>query len=266
MSDESLNAADLVDVLASRDDILGALASGPRDIRDLRDDLDCSRSTAYKAVRELQSRELVEGSDGGYELTLLGRMLYRRYRTFIAETGDVLDYRALLSALPPDLPLDPSVFSNATVFVADRMSPDKPVDALESFIGEAERFRCFTPVQRARYHAYAQDLIESEVRIEMVTKSEVIEYAIANHPDEMRTILESDTTTHYETDDPLPFGLVVVDEPQHRIGVTLYDAQNQLRGFVASDDPRAYEWGEETYLSYRDRATELVANRARQND
>lgn len=260
MSEESPSAADLVDVLASREDVLTALESGPRDIRDLRDDLDCSRSTVYKAVRELQSRELVEGSDGGYELTLLGRVLYRRYRTFIVETGNVLDYRALLSALPPDLPLDPSIFSNATVTVADRMSPDKPVDALESFIGEAERFRCFAPVQRARYYAYAQDLIESEVRIEMVTRSEVVEYAIANHPDEMREILESPVTTHYETDDPLPFGLVVVDEPERRVGVTLYDAQSHLRGFVASDDPRAYEWGEETYRSYRERATKLVPN------
>jgi predicted transcriptional regulator len=250
---------EVVDVLASRDDILGALASGPQDIRDLRDELECSRSTAYKAVRELQTEELAEDVDGDYRLTLLGRLLFRRYRRFLAETDDLLDIRDVLAALPADLPIDPALFSDATVYVADAIAPDRPVDALESFIGEATRFRTFTPVQRARYHSYATDLLESrDVVIEMVVERDVIEYAISNHPEEMRAILENENTTHYETDASLPFGLVAMDDPERRVGVTLYDDRKHLQAFVVSDDPGAYEWAEETYESYRQDATELT--------
>lgn len=258
MTENRRNVCEVVDALVSRGDVLDALSSGPEDVRDLRDELDCSRSTAYKAVRELRAEGLVEAVGGDYRLTLLGRLLYRCYRSLLSEIGDVLVCPTVLSTLPADVPLDPAAFAGASLTEAGPPAPDSPIEALESFVGEAERFRCFAPVQRARNHAYAEELIDSDVRIELLTEREVIEFAIANHPDTLRRIIESDNTAHYETDESLPFGLVVVDEPERRIGVTLYDERTRLRGFLESDDLRAYEWGDELYCTYRENGTRLT--------
>ena len=260
MTENLPDAGEIVDVLASRDDVLGELSSGPEDIRDLKDEIGCSRSTAYKAVRELQSRELVEGADGEYRLTLLGRLLFERYRRFLDEADEILAHSDVFATLSPDLPIDPSVFADATVVTPDSFSPDRAVDALEAFIAEATRFRFFTSVTRDRYRAFGTRLLEREgLSFEAIHERKVLEYVISKYPDQIRRFIESDRTTYYQTEASFPFGLVVVDEPERRVGITLYDDDTQLRAFISADGAEAYVWADELYESYRRDAARLTA-------
>ncbi|WP_083252599.1 GntR family transcriptional regulator [Haladaptatus sp. W1] len=72
MNDSGERPDVLLSTVVKRAGFLTALASGPIPKRHLRDELDVSRSTVYKAVRELHEYELVERTDEGLALTLAG--------------------------------------------------------------------------------------------------------------------------------------------------------------------------------------------------
>ena len=78
MTDAERDTAALADVLRKRAPLLETLADGPLTQRDVRDELGVSRSTVYKALRELESAGLVVGRPEGYALTGLGRLAWRR--------------------------------------------------------------------------------------------------------------------------------------------------------------------------------------------
>lgn len=256
--EEGPPSAEVLSVVAKRVDVLRALAAGPRDVRDLRDDLGASRSTVYKAVRQLESARVVASTGDGYALTLFGRLLFRTFERTLAETRTLCETEAVLSTLPPTLPIDPSVFADATVVTPGPYAPDRPVDELESFVAELGRFRTLTPVARARYLAFATDRLDDpEFGGEFVVERSVVEYALSTYPEAFYRIAERDSFTYFETTEEIPFGLVLPASSAAPVGVTLYDRSQQLRAFVRTDDPHAAAWAEETYAEFRAAATPL---------
>ena len=244
--------------IGKRADLLRCLDEGQKDIRDLRDELDKSRSTIYKATRELETVRVVESTGNGYGLTLFGRLLFRKFERLVTETQTIWDIEDVLTSLPPDLPVDPSLFADAEVVATEPHAPDCAVEELESFVAELGRFRAMTPVHRTRYLSFGRERAESgEFAGEFVLEHNLLEYVLSNHADAFAELLRNDSLTWYETDRKLPFGLVIPESASAPVGVTLYDERRQLRAFVRTDDPVAAEWAEETYRSFRDDATRL---------
>ena len=244
--------------IGKRADLIRCLDEGRKDIRDLRDELDKSRSTVYKATRELETVRVVESTGDGYGLTLFGRLLFRKFDRLVTETQTIWDIEDVLAGLPPDLPVDPSLFADAEVIVTEPHAPDRAVEELESFVAELGRFRTLTPVHRTRYLSFGRERAEKgEFAGEFVLEHRLLEYVLSNHADVFGELLRNDSLTWYETDRELPFGLVIPESSSVPIGVTLYDESRQLRAFVRTDDPTAAKWAEETYRSFRDDATRL---------
>jgi len=78
----------VVAALEKRARLLRMLADGPMDKPALRDALEVSRSTVYKALRELEELGLVHRVDDGYALTQFGRLARRKHDEFRATVGD----------------------------------------------------------------------------------------------------------------------------------------------------------------------------------
>ena len=256
--EDELPHAEVLYTVAKRAGLLRCLDESPKDIRDLRDALGKSRSTVYKATRELETVRVVESTSDGYGLTLFGRLLLRKFERMLSETRTLWEIEDVLTGLPPDTPVDPALFSDATVVVAEPHAPDRAVEELESFVGELGRFRTMTPVHRTRYLDFGRSQAEeAEFAGEFVVERRLIEYVLSNHADAFSELLSNDSLTWFESDREFPFGLVLPETEASPVGVTLYDERRQLRMFVRTDDPVAAEWAEETYRSFRDDATPL---------
>ena len=145
MSDES-NPQETIQTVVKRADALDCLAGGPTCKRDLRDDLGVSRSTVYKAVRELEEQNLVEEDGGTIRLTLYGRLVVNRYRSFAETVEDTTRQRSLLSVLPNDAPVTTDLLVGADAVLADRPAPSRPLDVIEDVVRSAERAIGFAPV------------------------------------------------------------------------------------------------------------------------
>jgi predicted transcriptional regulator len=86
------NSADVRQLLSQRADALSRLLDADRTKNELTEELDVSRSTVDRAVRELESNGLVRREGGTVTATLSGRLAYDSYRRFCAETEHVVEF------------------------------------------------------------------------------------------------------------------------------------------------------------------------------
>lgn len=260
MARESPSPPDVIEALERRGSLLARLDEEPHDIRDLRDELDVSRSTVYNATRELEALELITRSEDGFQLTLFGRFALQKYSQFVTELTDLCDVEPELAVLSPDLAIPPDTFVDAEIVTAEPQphAPDRPLEAFQRFVQSVDRLRGFGPVTGTRYvELFGEQVLSGTLSAELITGETVVEYLLTHHEPDVVEILNSDRFQLYETPRTLSFGLILADKPESRLGLLLYDEQGQLRLFLTMDGNAALEWGRSIYDSYRADATPL---------
>ncbi|WP_227354604.1 helix-turn-helix transcriptional regulator [Haladaptatus salinisoli] len=246
---------DTIATVTKRSQFLSALSSGPIPKRDLGDELGVSRSTVYKAVRELREHDLVERTDAGLELTLAGRLLEAEYDAFRGCVEDVRRTRQLLSILPTDCDLPMALLDDATVALAERHAPNHPVQYVEEIVSEADVTRGFSPVALPQYvELFHEQAVRGDLSAELVLERPVVRYLVTDYGDRLQEALRSGGLSVWETTDTLPFGLIAVEGERDGVCVVVYDERGELRGLVANHTREATAWGRELFESYRDGA------------
>lgn len=245
--------------MVNRTEVLECVADGPADKRDLRDELGVSRSTVYKAVRELEERQLVEQTGDEVRLSLHGRLLFDEYRSFVATGADVCDHRDVLSALPPDAPVRTDLFVGSEVVRAKPVTPDRPLDYLEDLLMDADRVLGFAPaVFRRHVELFHEELISGGLSASVVFEESVVEHARDDYGERFRQSVEADCYALWETDEPLPFGLTITDGNREEVAVTVYDEGRPV-AVVANDTDKALDWGRGVFERYRESARRVEA-------
>ncbi|PSQ02500.1 hypothetical protein BRC94_02085 [Halobacteriales archaeon QS_5_70_17] len=239
--------ADRFDLVARRSDYLGLLADRPRSERELRDALGVSRSTEYKARRELRAAGLVRCEGDEVALTQFGRLARRQYDWFLGGFERLVDARPMLSALPDD-----------RVGVV-RTDPERPLAAFEDLAEAADRLRCLTPVALPRYLPRIRERVDADdLALELVLESGAAE-RLSREAD-FAPALRTGRFSALRTDRYVPFGLLLVDGGE-TVALIAYRDRGAVAGLVASRDPSARAWAEATYERYREASTALEAPR-----
>ncbi|UPW00290.1 DUF1724 domain-containing protein [Halorussus gelatinilyticus] len=254
MSDElDSDLRDRISTVVKRAAFLGRLAEGPTSKRDLRDELGVSRSTVYKAVRELEDRGLVTETDEGVALTLVGRLLREECRTFEERVAAVLDGESLLSALPADVPVTTDLLVGAETVRGERHAPTGPVEHIDDFVRRTDRVVGFTPVVLPQYvDIFHEEVVGGDLTADLVLESPVVEYLRENHAERLSESLATGRLAVRRTDETLPFGLVVAED--EGLVLIVYDESGDLRGVLLNDTEAALDWGREMFRTYWERA------------
>lgn len=242
---------EVVAVVNRRADLMAALRS-PRDKRDLLEELDVSRSTLDRSIRELETLGLVTRSDG-YRLTATGRLAFELFDGFLGDLQDVVGAEELLRTLPPDAPLSPALLRGATVTVAEPPSPVRAIDPVDEVVAEADRLKGLS-VAATRPESVIEDFesrVEAGATFEWVLTDEMAAYIREEHAGAVGRLRETGRFELYRIDD-VPYGLVLVtaDDRRHTC-VIVYDDDHTLRGAIVNDGLEAYSWAEHVYETYR---------------
>ncbi|WP_458205271.1 helix-turn-helix transcriptional regulator [Haladaptatus sp. NG-SE-30] len=255
MTDKVDGPDDLIMTVTKRAEVLSALSSGPIPKRNLQDELGVSRSTVYKAVRELQEHDLVERTDDGLELTLAGRLLESEYVSFRGSVDDVRRTRQLLSILPLDSELPMALIEDARVVLAERYAPNHPIQYVEEMVAEADVSRGFSPVALPQYvELFHDQAVLGDLDAELVLEQPVVQYLVADYGDQLQEALKKGSLSVWETEETLPFGLILVEGDEDGVCVVVYDDRGELRGLIANDTAKAVAWGRETFDSFQEDA------------
>ncbi|ADQ68939.1 Sugar-specific transcriptional regulator TrmB [Halogeometricum borinquense DSM 11551] len=254
-----LDPDDVVDAVSRRAEIMQRLLDGPQYNRDIRESVGVSRSTAYKAISELEEMGLARRGSEGYELTATGRLLFEEYRRFRNRVEAVCHPAQLLSILPADIDINFEVLEGAEVSFAERYAPNRPVTEIADVIRDADVLRGTGPVVLPSYvELFHDQFVAGELEAELVFERAAFDHLSTDYADEFSEAVESGALEVRVTDEELPFGLLMIEKPTQKVGVIVYDRGGELRGFILNDSENAVEWGEKKWERYREAAAPLT--------
>jgi len=248
---------DVVAVVNRRIDVLEAL-DAPTAKRDLVGELDHSRSTVDRAIRELDSLGLVSRNDG-YRRTLAGTLVLESFREFLADLEHVAAAGEVLLALPPTAPMSPAMLRGARVEVAEGPSPTAVLDPVFELFERAERVRTLSvAMTRPDYADRVRELVAAgTLEVEVVYSDELVDFARESR-DGFASFVAGNAIEPYVHPD-LPYELRIASLPDgHAVAVVAYDDELAPRGFIRNDSAEAYRWATSVFERYREEAEPLA--------
>lgn len=251
-------ASDLIEVLSRRGYILDRIVAGVTDRTALKDEFEESRSTVYRGLEQLVDHELVREETGNYVPTSYGRRVLELYGEFESGLEELTVSRDLLAELEDSHLLNMALLEGADVVRPDRHAPYDSLDHLDELVQEASHVKTFTPVLLPRYFEIFQaQLNHGAVSVEAVLERRAIEYVQGEWAGDVVGACAGDASSLYETDDQLPFGLLVVTEPEPETCVVVHGEDGNLKGLISNDTEAAMEWGLDIYAEFSERATRI---------
>lgn len=233
----------LADTLRKRGPLLALLADGPREQRDLRDELDVSRSTVYKSVTELEDADLVVQRDDGYALTEFGRLAWQRHDAYLARLRRLDEARPLLDAIPEERQLPLSLLEHGRIIVPGRHAPERPLGRLEELGADADHLRVASPAGMPRYLETLHESVAADERtVTMVVEHDALD-RLASGYDRFEAAVETDGLDVRTVDDELPFALTLFDDD----ALGLFAYEDVMVGAAFTDDGDALRWGRRVF-------------------
>lgn len=247
-------AEECIRTLTKRGHLMERIVTGPTDRRDLVEEVEESRATVYRGLDQLAERGLVTERAGTYRPTSLGRLVFDQYRRCRDVVSSLHAADDVLQSVPADELPDPELFLTADVTLPHRHAPMRLVDRIVATLEGASEFSVLSPVVRPRILRTCHRLLEDEnASARFVFESPAATYLRTEYP-EFAARFESEATL-LETDQRLPFGLVVTGDPAEQVCINGYSTTGELVGVVQSDAEPALDWALSVYEKYCSIAT-----------
>ncbi|MFC4451230.1 helix-turn-helix transcriptional regulator [Halorussus aquaticus] len=233
-------------VLAERHLYLRALIDQPRSKCDLEDDLDGSRSTLDRALRDLADAELATYEDGVWKPTPLGLCSYRTRNAYLDRLENLAEAAPLFNELSSGSPVDCAFVIGADVHEADSSMPDAVMHRLLDSVEGRQNVSVATPVVVT---GFAEDFYEcvrqgENYSLELLIPPDVFERTRAAFPTLTDELLDDENVSLHTTSIPFSFGLWIVDSAE--AGIIVFTDQG-VCGILVNDTPEALDWATDQY-------------------
>lgn len=248
--------SELLETVEKRGPMLRCLAEGVDDKRDIESELGVSRSTVNRAFCELEGMGMLRTEGGNFDLTLHGKLVHRQYERLTDAYEHLSAATELSSYLPADARIDMRLFEDAEVSLSDKQTPQKPFEAIKRAVRSAESVRGCLPVVLPSYvDLLSEQVRDSNVAVELVFEDTLIPTLSTTYADKFAPVAESDNCHLWQTEEELPFGLIVVDDEE--VWLCVYRDGGGLRGTLANDTDAAVSWADGVLEQYRSDAQEV---------
>lgn len=249
---------EILSVINKRQDVMTRIFDGVRDRRTLKDELDQSRSTVYRALEELAEAGLVTESSRTYEPTMFGRLVFAEYEQCIEQIEAYDDAAGMVRSIEAVEEIPEWVLARSELIPALRPNPRAAVQTtIHDTIREASEVRVLSPVVRPRsLELLYERLHDGTLRADVVLEREVLSHLETKWRRRFEPYLESNELSVRLTDRTLPFGVVLGDQPTACF--TIYDTSGRFEGIVRSESTDIVDWADETFEEWRDRSKHIT--------
>ncbi len=254
------------ELVRKRAGILAALEGACHGLRTIVDRADCSRSTANRAIRELEDAGLVRRAENGYELTSVGRIGLEHYRSYRQGWRDLVDAAGVLDALPEGADVGIPLVAGSEPVAAPTTTPYRPVERLHDTVRSADGYRGVLPAVgdprsvRLLYEHVVTDGNPAELVVSRALRTSLSE----EFPRQLAAMAEDEF--NLLAGDVPEYGVVITDhDDTQRVTVIAYGDSGGVAGVLQSDTDRAVRWAETQYDDHRS-AAETVTETVRQPD
>ncbi|MEM4782054.1 MAG: hypothetical protein QXG03_10920 [Halalkalicoccus sp.] len=249
MTEEGVDPFAVMRLVDDRRALLEELASAPADKPALVASLDCSRSTVYRAIDQLERHYLVERTGDGYVLTFPGRRIVELYDRYRGQVGAVTSRSGLLSALPADCRLPDELLWQGDLIEGGGVEPYAPQQALCGLFEDASRLRLSYPVLDSSVASALLDRVESDRPTDVLVDRSSLEYLWTAAPSLIRELRSNEALVLAA--DSLEYGVAYAGS---RLAVLLCESR-QWTGLLLGESPAGCLWAKRAYRRQRSGAT-----------
>jgi predicted transcriptional regulator len=248
-----------------RRDILVSLGEGEKALRELREELEVSSTTAIHALRELEKDNFVfQDEDRAYTLTKIGEVIALKLSDFV-DVIEVLkkheDFWLThdFTGIPPHLLEKIGWLRDSTLIEAPATDVLKIFTNFVDILKNAKEIRGVTSMFIPEFRSLLKELtLEKNVDVELILTKEILEeidkgilnsiFADKDSKLKLYRMKENMNVAFTVTDYLISFGLFDIDGT--------YDWNKDLISY----NRKAIEWGRELFEWYRKRAELFIVN------
>ncbi|MFO7927198.1 MAG: helix-turn-helix transcriptional regulator [Halobacteriota archaeon] len=223
--------------------------------RDLRTQLDASRTTIARSLQSLEDRHWVERNDGAYRLTRIGAIITDEFSGMLETVQRVAELAEFLRWFPADESTPDFLrLRDAEITSSSDGDPYAPARKQTKILRTADRLRILLPsvdlegtktiTEETAEHALEAETILSPGLESTFESDEFSPY--------IREMLESGRSTLFVSERDPPFYLGLADDGRVQIGVE--DGEGFPRSLLETTDEDVRTWAEGVYRTYREGA------------
>lgn len=248
------------ETVSKRYAVLRSLSEAPKGKPALVEDVEYSRSTVDRAIRELLDVACIEPTEVGgrtYRLTSTGRIAVQVEASYRDSSDRLDEYAGLLNSLPPDAPVSESLLSGAEVYYSPR-TPDIAFRPGTAVLDDATRMMGTATVVRTEYFENLRSRLDAGgFELEIVVESALFDAIKANYEEEFVALRELDAVDVYVTAESLPYALWVTEaDDGATAGITIHE-DGGVKGSIVNESETAVAWARSRYADYRNAASPL---------
>ncbi|NUE03001.1 MarR family transcriptional regulator [Halorubraceae archaeon YAN] len=231
---------DLLSLIVRRGDVLRTIDSPGMDKRDIVSQLNVSRSTVDRAVRELESAELIERTDNVFRRTLAGELALDAYETFEEQLSAISASCSALRPLPPETEIDSALLVDADVISATIHEPHQPIAKLCELCESARWVHLVLPAVFPQILDSIVDAAQSEqLRADLVITQPVLQRLLSTDKSKLTTLTESEYVTIRQTELSQQYVPLIIENDSRTIGGLLIVETNGASALILNEDPDA---------------------------
>lgn len=239
-------ATALFETALRRSSFLDCLDERPADKRTLVSELDCSRSTVNRGVRELEAAGLVEYDEGGYRTTPLGRRIVDGFAELAADAAVWAKLEPFLRWAPEEeLGFDLTLLDGADLVVPD---PGDPYGVINRHVGrlrtmdEGRFLLPFTGLHAAE--TARERVVDHGADCEVVVAPSVARtFRDDEYAPVVAEMVDAGGLRVFRADEELPLSVGVVDD---RVQFIAAEGE-EPRALVETDCREVREWAVERF-------------------
>lgn len=230
--------------IVRRSSLLQVLRSGSAEPGDVLNSVDMSRSTVHRAFNSLEEYDIVEQSDGRYELTNTGKILAEETGGFCTRAGTAMSLSPFLNSINGSgdgIPVEH--FVDAKITRRTSRQPHATIHRIIELIERSDSLRMFSTVISPVYVDVGYREMMDGMKIEAIFDREIIDIMLSKHPEKAHETIATgnfDVFAH----DGLPFELFIFDA---KIGMAAHNENGNAELLIECDAPSAIEWAEDLY-------------------
>jgi len=234
--------------------VFETLVEAPQSRDEIREQVDASRVTVARILRDLKARGWIEHSGQGYTVTPRGEWVCDKFTRLVDEMEAERRLREPLQWLPTDVvTFDVQRLRDAEIILLDGIDATALVRRIIEFHRSGERVR---GVARSAAPILIENqwelTVHGDTQIELVLTPEALD-VIRNHPrsaQQFREMLDAENA-RYSIYEEIPISVGIVDGA---VGINLIDEQGVLKGGLVTEDEVVHTWAVDLFEDCRDEA------------
>lgn len=257
------SVSEIEELVSRRYDFLLALDEKPSTKPELVERLETSRSTVDRGIDDLKAHDFVSRPDDRYQLTMAGKAVYERHKSYLGDLEAIDRANEVLSLLPPDIPFSNELLEDADIQVAKPHDPHQPLELATAIMSKATRLRKVSPAVLPICAEALNEREKGSLELEIVVSTDVLK-TLTERYSEQTANLEEPGQRLYELSEMPPYALWIAETPDGKYTGLMPNSETGIQGLIVTENEKASRWALDQYETYRDRATpvETLCERA----